>query len=168
MEKEKNNICRTCGTPIDSDYNFCLYCGREYTIQLTDNSIINDNSLINEDHQYQNWLLKRIKSIELKTYSFDGEKCIAQYQKLGDGHQLFENYIYIDDFVGYKPEETTNITVRINDNKEIDIPIQVPITIKPLNIGIKLTDNFRIKANMKNEYASSLSKDVNFFNKGNL
>lgn len=168
MEKEKNNICRTCGTPIDSDYNFCLYCGREYIIQLTDDSIVNDNSLINEDQQYHNWLLKQVNIVELKTYHFDGEKCIAQYQKLGDGQQLFENFIYVDDFVGYKPEETTNITIRINENKEITIPIQVPVTIKPLNIGIKLTKNYRIKASMKNEYTSSLSNDINIFSKGNL
>lgn len=156
--------CKLCGSEIDERYNYCLYCGKDIIIALDDD----DNIPFDNIEPYHENLMNKISSIELKTYKFNGTDCYEEYILLGDGRKLYKNYVYIDHFIRNKPDTIVNIALRINKQYEISIPIRVPITLKPLNIGIQISDNYRLKAIMNNQYASSSSSLVDLFNAGEI
>lgn len=157
--------CAICGTPIpeNDDFGYCPYCGHDI-VSYTDES--DTNPFINPYHKEN--LLNKIKSVELKTYRFDGKQCIPSYQYLGTGAQILKKYVFIDDFIENNPGTIQSITIRINEKKEVEIPIQVPITLKPLRIGIQITDTLRLQAIMENEYRSSQSSLIDIYHKGEI
>ena len=77
-------------------------------------------------------------------------------------------YVYTNDFVRNKPETIVDIVIRINKKHELVIPIEVPVTLKPVNIGIQISDNYRLKAIMNNQYASSTSSLIDLFDAGEI
>lgn len=156
--------CKLCGSEINDEYNYCLYCGKDVIIALEEDYDIPFDKI----EPYHNYLLEKVESVELKSYRFDGQQCYEHYIMLGDGFKLFNHYVYANDFIRNKPDTMTNISIRINKQHEIIIPIKVPITIKPVNIGIQISDNYRIKATMNNQYASSTSSLIDLFDEGEI
>lgn len=159
-------ICPICGTPVDIEYSCCLYCGHDipHTLSDKDEEINQMKPVINPHHK--DILLNSVHSIELKTYQFDGNTCTPVYQLLGTGHELYQNYVYIDHFVGMKPGETETIVVRVNGKREIEIPILVPMTLKPVHIGVQIAKNFRLQATMGNQYKNEQSSFIDLYDKG--
>lgn len=156
--------CKLCGSEINEQYNYCLYCGKDIIVALDDDYEIPFDNI----EPYHENLMNKIESIELKTYKFDGTKCYEEYILLGNGRSLFKNYVYTDHFIRNKPDTIVNISLRINKQHEMTIPILVPITLKPLNIGIQISDNYRLRAIMDNQYASSTSSLIDLFDAGEI
>ena len=156
--------CKLCGSEIDNEYNYCLYCGKDIIVSLEDDYDIPFDNI----EPYHKNLLEKIKSIELKTYKFDGNNCYEEFILLGNGNKLFNNYIFTNDFVTNKPDTTVDIIIRVNKKHELVIPIKVPVTLKPVNIGIKISNNYRLQAVMDNQYASSTSSLIDLFDAGEI
>lgn len=156
--------CKLCGSEIDNEYNYCLYCGKDVIVSLEDDYDIPFDNI----EPYHKNLLNKVETVELKTYKFDGKQCYEDYILLGNGTELYKTYVYTNDFVRNKPETIVDIVIRINKKHELVIPIEVPVTLKPVNIGIQISDNYRLKAIMNNQYASSTSSLIDLFDAGEI